>query len=377
MTTNVRNFAFGAPKPMVQSPAPAMPAMPPMPAMPAMAPVAPVVAPATATGFGAYVPSVPSMASLQEKGAQAYNAVKTSLDGKSGIVIAFFIIMLAFAFVIIFILREMKGNAYKKGTLLTNEVVKLSEVERPVEVPGSSIPTKQMGNQMSYSFWMYVNNFTQSPDVHKIVFYRGEKNSIQTANPIVMMDGVANKLHFVIKTRDSSLASTDASISYNKLKPIVERNYFANPQLRWVDNDVNRHLIMTINNVPFSRWVHYTISINDNVVTLFQDGQIYAVKTVGDFMQSRPQDVDVRGNAVKYNLMIDESAGSMYIGKNSAIANGTSVDGHLSKMQAFNYAMNSSDVQNVYKEGPFTASILRNLGMTGYGVRTPIYKMQL
>lgn len=374
MTTNVKNF--GAPAPV----APAPFAVAPKPFVPSTGPSMPTTSATSATSATwpslPSMPSMPSMASIQDKSAQAFNTIKASMEGKTGIIIAFFVIMLAFAFVIIFILREMKGNSYKKGTLLTNDIVKLAEIDRPVEIPGTSIPTKQMGQQQSFSFWMYVNNFVQTPDVNKIVFYRGEKGSIQTANPIVMMDGVANKLHFVIKTKDSSLTSTNSDVRYDKLKAIVERNYFANQNLRWVDSDVNRHMILTVNNVPFSRWVHYVITVNDSVVTLYQDGQMYAVKTTGDFIQSRPKDVDVRGEPVNYALMVDDSNGSMFIGKNSAIANGTAVDGQLSKMQAFNYALNSSDVQKVYKEGPFTASVLRTLGMTGYGVRAPIYKMQ-
>jgi hypothetical protein len=45
-------------------------------------------------------------------------------------------------------------------------------------------------------------------------------------------------------------------------------------------------------------------------------------------------------------------------------------------MQLFNYALNISDIQRVYREGPFPSNLLKKLGITGYGVRAPIYKLE-
>lgn len=316
------------------------------------------------------------LSSFSGKSKEVLGKLSIALEGKTGYIFAFVIVVIAFVFVIVFILRELNDNTYKQGTTLSTQVIKLSDIDDAIEFPGSDIPSKKLGEQHSYAFWMYLDGFTQTKDLHKIVFYRGEKGTVATANPIVMMDGETNKLYFVIKTKDSSLSSANANIKYNNLKPIVDRNYFANKKLRYIEQDVNKHLILSVNNVPFSRWVHFAISVKDNMITLFQDGEIYAVKTINDFVQSKPMDYDLRGEPIKLNPIIDDTVGSMYVGRNSNLAGKSAPNGYLSKLQAFNYALTVSDIQKVYKEGPFSANLLQKFGVTGYGVQSPIYKLK-
>jgi hypothetical protein len=299
--------------------------------------------------------------------------VRDMFKGKSGIIIGFVLLMLAFLLVIIYILMELRSNSYKKGKPLTRQVINLSERDGQVEIPASDLPPKSLGDQYTYAFWIYLTDFNQTKNFHKLVFYRGEKDTIKTANPIVMMDEVQNNLHFVLKTRDSSLTSTD-NIMYENLVPITEKNYFMKKDLNFQDTTNNKHLVVTVNNIPFNRWVHYTLSVKDNVVTIFQDGEIYIVKTVNDFIQQRPTEM-INGDPIKYNVNIDDSQGTIFIGKNPNIGGNNTINGYFSKMDYFNYAMNVSDVLKVYKNGPFSTSWLQKIGLKNYGMRSPIYKL--
>ncbi len=305
------------------------------------------------------------------KGTESLAKLSTFFQGKTGVIVAFTLLLLAFLLVIVYILKELRSNSYKKGKVITRGIINVSAMETPIEISGTELPKKSIGDQSSYSFWMYLDGFQQTPGYHKLVFYRGEKDSVVSANPIVMLDEVSNRLHFVVKTRESSLSAANSSIKYNDLKPIVSRNYFANQEFTLDTTDTNKHLIMTVNNVPYNRWVHFAVGIKDNIVTLFQDGEIYAVKTVDDFIQMKPVEYDLRGQAKKYNLTIDDSNGSVFIGKNENVGGKNSISGYLSKMEAFNYAISVEDVKALYNKKPSSIG----LAGTAYGIRSPVYKL--
>lgn len=303
----------------------------------------------------------------------SYNKVSSLFEGKSGIVVGFIVVVLAFILVIIFILQQIKSNSYKKGGRFLDAPVNLTNMDGPIEILGSDLPTQTIGNQFSYSFWIYMNNFTQTGENNKLLFYRGQKDSIASANPIVMVDSNTSKMHFVLKTVGSTLSSKNANIKYQNLKDIVNQNYFVNPSIKNDTEDSNKHLIVTINTVPLNRWVHYTLSVNDNLITIYVDGELYAVKTVDNFKQMKQIEYDYRKNPIEINVPIDETSGNVYIGRNPNIAGKTSIEGHFSKLQVFNHALTTDEVYKVYKSSPYSSSLYTIGGR--YGFRTPIYRL--
>lgn len=302
------------------------------------------------------------------------NKVSSFFEGRTTIVVSFIIVLFAFLAVILYILRQLKTNGYRKGFSALNDTLNLTKAEGTTIIDGVNLPSQLLGDQYSYSFWLYVDNFVQTPDNNKVIFYRGDKDNVRNANPIVMMDGLSNKLMFAIKTRNSVLASTDPKINYNNLKDIASNNYFFNSDLKIDTPNVNTHLIMTIDSVPFNRWVHYAFSIKDNIVTVFQDGEIYAVKTTDNFIQMKPTEYDLRGQPKKIPLSFDQSQGSLYIGANPLVAGKTTVDGYVSKLNVFNYALTTQDVKGLYNSTPFPRG-LYTIGGNRYGIRNPVYKV--
>lgn len=319
----------------------------------------------------------PTNTTLSKTSALASNLfgkAKDSLSGKSGIIILSVFFLLLFVAVIVYIIKEVKGNKYEVGKTVTNEIIKLSELDSPVEIPGSEFK-QHKPREYTYSFWLYVDGFTQTPGYGKIVFHRGERESVQAANPIVMMDELTNQLHFVIRTEGSTLASSEESIDYRKLKPILERNYFINKDLKLTDTNINKHLVLSVDSVPRQTWMHYALVIKNNIVTLYQNGEYYMTKSVNDFMRSKPVEVNQKGEEIMYDLVIDKTAGSLFVGRNASVGGRNAVNGYLSKMEFFTYALNISDVYNVYKKGPIQPNWLQKLGISGYGLRTPVFKV--
>jgi hypothetical protein len=302
-----------------------------------------------------------------------YGKLSSLFEGKSAIVIGFVVVVLAFVLVIVFILQQIKGNSLKKGARFLDTPVNLTNMDGPIEILGSDLPTQTIGSQFTYSFWMYMNNFTQTGENNKLLFYRGQKDSIASANPVVMLDSNTSKMHFVLKTVGSTLSAKDANIKYQNLKDIVNQNYFVNQNIKSDTEDSNKHLIVTINSVPLNRWVHYVLSVNDNLITLYVDGELYAVKTVDNFKQMKPIEYDYRKNPIEINVPIDEAAGNVYIGRNPNIAGKTSIEGHFSKLQVFNHALTTDEVYKVYKSSPYSGSLYTLGGR--YGFRAPIYRL--
>lgn len=304
----------------------------------------------------------------------AKGKLSSMLSGKSGIIALIVFFILLFVAVIIFLAKEIRGNKYETGKMLTTDIVKLAEMDIPIEILGSEMKPHKP-REFSYSFWMYVDGVVQTPGFGKIVFFRGERDSLQQANPIIMMDEITNQLHFVVRTENSTLASTDNSIDFRKLKPILERNFFLNKDIKVNDMNANKHLVLTVNSVPRQTWMHYALVIKNNIITIYQNGEIYMVKTVNDFIKSKPVEYNQKGEVVPYDLSIDQTSGSVYIGRNSSIGGKNAVNGYLSKLEYFTYALSVNDVYNVYKKGPIPSSLLQKVGITNYGLRSPLFKL--
>jgi hypothetical protein len=66
------------------------------------------------------------------------------------------------------------------------------------------------------------------------------------------------------------------------------------------------------------------------------------------------------------------SSYNFYSGKST---NGEKLDGFISKMKFFNYALTVDHAKMVYKTGPVHQSILSKLGLPLYGIRNPFYRV--
>jgi hypothetical protein len=299
--------------------------------------------------------------------------VKNFLGDKGHIVVMIVVVLLVFILVIVYISFALKASNLK-GKLLTKSPIKLDDLQTPFIVDAGDIPKPSVGREYSYSFWMYIDNFVQTNDAPQMVMYRGTQNSIGDANPIVMMDGNSNKLYFVIKTQGSSLSSSVSSINYdNNLQNVLSRSYFNNRDFTLSTPNTHKHIIMSIDYVPLQRWVHVTVVIDNKIITVFMDGEIYSVKSIDEYKMSKQPEFDVRGNKIDYNLIIEKTEGTVYLGK----FNGSKTpSAYLSNLGFYNYAISLSEVKKVYMQGPFAkGNFLSAIGISSYGVRSPIFKI--
>lgn len=295
------------------------------------------------------------------------NAAKAG-ESKMPMIIIIVITILLFIFVILWITFAMKSNSLK-GKAITKQPIQLQKTDTPTQIGSSEFPTSQVGREYTYSFWLYLESFNKQSS-NGMIMYRGNPGSLQSANPVVMMDKDSNRLYVIIKTVGSSiLPEANANLDL-----IMDKNYFSSARMNQSSPGVNYHLICPIDFVPLQRWVHVACVVDNKLVTMFLDGQIYSVKSTDEFKAARQPEVTRLGKVLDYNVIIDKTEGDLVIGK-STVGNKTTIDGFLGKVEFFNYAVTMDDIKKIYSTGPMPSGMMSWLGMSQYGFRSPIYNM--
>jgi hypothetical protein len=309
-----------------------------------------------------------SKGNLNANGKPISNAAQGEGNSKMPMIIIIVITILLFVFVILYITFAMKSNNLK-GKAITTQPIDVAKSETPTQIGNSEFPKAAVGREYTYSFWLYLDNYQRTGldnNSYYMVMYRGNSGSLENANPIIMMDNQSNKLYIIIKTTQSSLQDVNINTAN-----IIKKNYF-NSDTPLANS--NTHLVCAIDFIPLQRWVHVACVVDNKLVTLFLDGQIYSVKTTDEFKSSKRPELDSMGNKVNYNLIIDKTEGDLVIGR-SAISQRMAIDGWVGKIEFFNYALTVDNVRQIYQQGPMPKGFLSWLGLSQYGFRSPIYNM--
>jgi len=276
--------------------------------------------------------------------------------------------------VIVYILYHMytilKKTDLKTVTLLkTAQKINKSGVDKlNTDV---TMPSLFNGTEFSYSFWMYVNDF--SPTVApKMILFNGTDSSLSGASPIFYLDPDYVSLHVLLKTNMNSKQMRRNLSDVHTLK----------------DCDFVR---MNVPYVPMNRWVNVTLVVDNQYAQLFFDGELRKVIDVAEkrlienkgWKSSITPDTCEKENDPCCNVdhkCCDKTTLSKSLGTNLnagklAGAFNEVVDGYLSQVRFFNYAITIDHAQVIYKTGPIHQSILSNVGIPMYGVRNPFYDL--
>lgn len=290
-------------------------------------------------------------------------------NSKMAMIVIIVITILLFVFVILYITFAMKSNNLK-GKAIVSQPIDVGKSDSPVKIANSEFPKTVVGREYTYSFWLYLENFNRLNETntnHYMIMYRGNDGSLQSANPIIMMDNQSNKLYVVIRT----VGSTFGNGIESSTKDIISKNYFLSDLSR---ANSNQHLVCAIDFIPLQRWVHVAVVVDNKIVTLFVDGQIYSVKSVDEFKASRKPELDRLGKVIDEKIILDKTEGDLVIGK-SSVGGRQTIDGFVGKVEFFNYAVTLKDMGKIYEQGPMPKGFLSWLGLSQYGFRSPIYNM--
>ena len=107
---------------------------------------------------------------------------------------------------------------------------------------------------------------------------------------------------------------------------------------------------MRFKNFPTNRWVNVALVVDETLATLYIDGK-FSEAEQGNFQAI---------------------SGPVIIGKPDYRER---IDGYISKVQIFNYALTIDHSQIIYKAGPLHKSILGMIGIPMYGLRNPFVRL--
>lgn len=267
------------------------------------------------------------------------------LDASSIVVFSVACVVSIFV-VIAFIVWRIRRNSLKSVTLV-GYPVRLSGASQ-VTIDQNKIPPTLNGQEYTYSFWLYLADYNTVTTPPKILFGRGSEESGKDGggkgrSPLVYMDSTTNKMYL------SVLLSGGAGQSV-ALAGVPSSQYY---------------VTATVDYVPLQRWVHVALVVQDNLISVYVDGDLYTVKNASDQNPSS-------SGASPLPAIFGPTAGGVTVGSS---VGGVNPNAFMSQLQVFNYGMTQRDIKLRYAGGPSTPSALGALGIPGYGIRSPVYRV--
>lgn len=227
-----------------------------------------------------------------------------------------------------------------KSTVIVRDPLRLYDSGVPYTVDASAIPSTVNGQEYSYSFWIYLVQYESSSSDY-LIFGRGIKPG-GGGSPLVYLDNNTNKMYVSVAKNTSLLDEALDSVPGS-----------------------TQYVTATIDYVPLQRWVNVAVVVQDYLMTVFMDGDIYTVSNVTDV-----PDAGATSASTSKRSIFGPTSGDVIVGSSTSKAKA-----FVSQIQFFNFALTQRDVRTKYAAGPLTASALSILGIPAYGIRSPIYKI--
>lgn len=220
------------------------------------------------------------------------------------------------------------------------------------------------GERRSFTFWIYIHDLNVGRSLYKNVFSVNETkdpDSIGKASPYIFLDGTNNRL-FIRFAKASSTYDETLNYKYSDLSDNTKLNKFMSTGI-------------VIPYVPLQRWVHISIVANansyKNYIYAYVDGDLVNTTSTGeaDKLSTLKQ---VSKDLKNLNLNVN---GYLLVGGNATdLVDGPGFAGLVAKVTTYNYELNQQDIYDDYYNGP-VGGVLATLGLSNYGLRSPIYKI--
>lgn len=262
------------------------------------------------------------------------------------------LVVIALIVIIIYIIYQVQKRNLKSVNILGSprKLFDLDGDDQDFE-DSKMVPTMN-GQEFTYTFWLYLLDFDETTERPRMVFMRGSNApELEGASPVVFMDGGTNRLYITITTNRTAEGDDGQIETLTHLLP---------------GSNINKKVLTAVvEYVPLQRWVNITFTLQDNLLTVYQDGDMYTVKNVHDLW-----DKETSGERPAFS----GTRGDLHLGPTEN--NSDLINGYLSGLKFYNYALMQNDAKSIYNAGPVTNGWLEKLGISRYGVQAPIYKIE-
>lgn len=278
------------------------------------------------------------MASFKAKGGSMFSGDV----GKTSMVVLILAAVAVIILIVFYIIYLLKTHNMKSMSLL-NETKSLGELTK---VTGK-IPDVFNMAEYSYSMWLYITDVPTSQQPLKVLTRGGAGGSGSGSvkeNPIMFLEGNTNRLYVSIATSASAAGPTPSLISICPSSPNYQTSGYITVQVEYL---------------PIQRWVHVAAVVNQDVLSVFVNGDIYSVKSV----------MDGQTTSTGARPTFGRTAGDVTIG---GAGNKT---GYISSVLFYNYSISQKDVAAIYNRGPTPWAWAAWLGIGRYRFQSPIVKV--
>ena len=237
--------------------------------------------------------------------------------------IVILIVLILIVVGIYYFVKWLTNPTSKQNVLLSS----ITSTKTLYTINSNLAPITSNGIQMTYSMWIYINNWDYNYGTAKHVMHRGDIQ-LKYASPNIWLYPSENKLmiRFAVKNSlDNNLSSVNYPMSSSN-------NPKFNPEI------LNESFVCDLPYVPIQKWMNLVVSLNNNVSDVYVDGKLIR----SCVLQGIPH--------IKY---ADNSTNNIYVGgdnKNSPQMPG--FDGYVSNLMFKNDAITYPEVAALYNAGP-------------------------
>ena len=218
----------------------------------------------------------------------------------------------------VYLYRRFFSNDAIIGLKINKVIPYIHDGKMPKKIRAGLVPVSSQGNEFSYNFWIYVNDYTYKYNEDKCILYKGMETDQMSANPGIWLLKKTNTLRVNIGTQTEP---TDTVSDINDVLDEGSTNLgCAN------DSDITKKSSCDIKNFPLQRWVNVNVSLHNQTLDIYLDGKLEK----SCILTGAP-------NLNKGNLHLSANGG---------------YNGYISNLQVSNRALNSEHVYDIYTKGP-------------------------
>ena len=239
--------------------------------------------------------------------------------------LANFIIFIVLILIIVLIYYFIQW--FFKSTDATNYLLSnMHNTKTLYTITSNKAPISSNGVQMTYSMWIYINNWDYNYSTPKHVFHRGDK-ILKYANPNVWLYPNENKLMVRFEVK-KPLQNMQNELVYSPKK----NNPKYNPEI------LNENFVCDLPYVPIQKWMNLTICLNNNVSDIYIDGKLIRSCIL---------------NGIPHIKYVDNEDNNIYLGgDNYNNPDMPGFDGYMSNVIFLNKNITSVEAEQIYNNGP-------------------------
>ena len=175
----------------------------------------------------------------------------------------------------------------------------------PKKIRSGLIPGSSQGNEYTYNFWIYVNDYTYKYNEDKCIMYKGMETDQSSANPGIWLLPNTNTLRVQI----------GLETGIDKCAPGLD------------GEDENEAVdVCDVEDIPLQRWLNFNVSLYNSSLDIFMNGKLHKSCHLKGFPKV--------------------NKGHMHICNNGGF------NGYISNVKFTNKALPLTMVEGIYKSGP-------------------------